>query len=129
MRQRLLLKLTDQLGFPQSHIAVELSIKQMPHLEAKSLARVPQRRADILCYGRSEAGEGLCALLLIECKAVALNARVVRQTLGYNRYVQARYIALANQEREQTGWFDADACEYRFVEGLPHYSELSNKKI
>lgn len=120
VRQRLLLKLTRQLGYPLSHIAVEVALHQMPHLQVKPKL---SRRADIVCYAPNlRMGYPLYPLLLIECKAVPLNARVIQQVVGYNQYVQACYVVIANACEERVGWFDSCAGEYQFFDGLPTYA-------
>lgn len=124
MRQRLLLKLSRELGFPLGQIAVEVPLRQLPHLTLQDRRQIPARRADILCYG---ADAGFFPLLLVECKAVDLNAGVIRQTIGYNQYVQARYVAIANQDGEQLGWLDTRVQQYVFHEGLLDYSQLLQK--
>lgn len=124
VRQRLLLKLTQQLSFPSAHIAVEVSLQQLSQL-ASSPIRAPHRRADIVCFANAlEAGQGLSPLLLIECKAVPLNDRVIRQTTGYNRYVKAHFVAVINESEEKFGWWDASQQNYVFAEGLPSYLVL-----
>lgn len=116
VRQRLLLKLTQQLGYPSGHVAVEVSLQQMPHLREKPPLL---RRADIICYAPT-----FHPLLLIECKAVPLNARVLRQAMGYNRYVQAHYVVVANEGEERIGRFDDATGEYQFTSGIPEYTKL-----
>ncbi len=73
------------LGFPESLVVVEKKLTDF----AAPLSKLPNRRVDILCYGR-----GLKPLLLIECKAKSFSDKELRQLLGYNFYVGAPYIAL-----------------------------------
>ncbi len=124
VRQELLQRMLQQLGYPESLIVVEKALGEMPHLKS-SLGHIPNRRADILCFG-NEAG--LFPLLLIECKAVSLNAKVINQVIGYNAHVKARYIAIANQVQVRTGWYDPKLKGYAFVERLPTYEEITSKK-
>ncbi len=120
VRQRLLLKLTQELGFPLSHIVVEISLRQMPHLRGVATVGWPDRRADILCYARN-----MSPLLLVECKAVALTSRVLRQTTGYNQYVKASYLAVANQTQERLGRYDHNTGVYHFLDALASYSDIT----
>lgn len=77
------------LGYPTSLMVVERKIADLPHL-ATSNVKMPNRRVDIICY----EGKSLKPLLLIECKAVSYKDKELRQLLGYNFYIQAKYIAL-----------------------------------
>lgn len=124
IRVQLLCDLIDKLGFPASIIAVEKELSQIPHLRSLS-KKLPQRRADILCFAKEiHPTEELYPLLLIECKAVKLTSKMVNQVVGYNHYLQAPYIALVNQDEIRTGWFDYEIEAYRFVPYLPTYAQL-----
>lgn len=113
----------EERGFPASLIAVEQPLRLLPHLEVADRRRVPDRRADILCFAGGKTGV-LEPLLLIECKAVKLTERMVNQVLGYNHYVGSRFVCLVNDEQIRTGWYDAQAGRYFFIDFLPAYHEL-----
>lgn len=98
-------------GFPLSLISVE------KELNARS---APLRRSDILCYRKGE--EGLFPLLLIECKAVKLAKPALNQAIGYNHFIQAPFLAVANQEEIRFGWRGEEG--YQFVNFVPQYEEL-----
>jgi type I restriction and modification enzyme subunit R-like protein len=124
VRQELLYAMIHYLGYPSSGIVLEKSLKQMPHL-ALSPRKLPTRRADIVFFGKEiHPDHSLYPLLLIECKAVALNDKVFNQALGYNHYLGAYFIAIANQHTIKTAWFDQSAGEYRCVDSLPNYDQL-----
>jgi hypothetical protein len=123
VRQRLLRYMIDELQFPASLIAVEQPLRQLPHLSVTDSRRVPDRRADILCFAKSN-NETLIPLLLIECKAVKLSGSVINQVLGYNHFAGCRFIALVNQEEIRTGWYDVNKGEYDFIDFLPSYPSL-----
>jgi hypothetical protein len=123
VRQSLLSYMIQQLQFPPQLLAVEKALDQMPHLAVKP--NLPTRRADILCFGQGiHPLNPIHPLLLIECKAVPLSDEVVRQTTGYNHYLQAYFVCMANQKHIRTGWFDPVQKTYRFIEHLPPYPEL-----
>ncbi len=123
VRQRLLRMMTEQGGYPEGTLAVELGLAALPHLSQQQ--GLPQRRADILVFGPIGAVSGeLRPLLLVECKAVPLRPSVMQQIVGYNRYVGAPFIALANQDFLRVGAYDPDTGDYRFVEGLIPYAQL-----
>lgn len=115
VRQRLLHHLIHKLHFPKSGIVVERALNQLPHIEA---ADIPDRRADILCYLQGKP------LLLIECKAAPLNDVAMRQLIGYNHYVQAFFICLANAAETKLGWYDLSKKDYTFIPYIPTCEQL-----
>jgi len=112
------------LGYPQSLLVVEKELRHIPHLALHD-QEVPERRADIICFGKGIHSEHeLYPLLLIECKAVKLTSKVVSQVAGYNHFLKSYFIAVANKDEIQTGWYDAPSKKYRFVSYLPTYKNL-----
>lgn len=111
VRQRLLLLLVEHLGYPKHCIAVEKNIS-----EVVVDTPVPNRRLDILCF----ESQTLKPLLLIECKAVPIHRKMLSQVMGYNAYIGAPVICLANQETIILGWENQELEK----EALPKYSEL-----
>ncbi len=90
------------LGYPASLTVVERKISDLPHI-ATSKIKMPNRRIDIICY----QGATLCPLVLVECKAKAFSLKSssedadftfknkeLRQLLGYNFYIQSKFVAL-----------------------------------
>jgi len=125
VRQRLLSYMFEHKGFPKSLIAVEKALKHLPHLSRENPLNIPERRADIICYGKGIHSQyDLYPLLLIECKAVKLTRRVINQVAGYNQFVRACFISVVNDDEIQTGWFDSDEKKYVFTQGLPAYADL-----
>lgn len=94
-------------GYPRALISTEGSASQ-------------NRRFDILCY--LKRGADLVPLLLIECKAGALTKAAENQLLGYNRFIQAPFICLANGNQIETIWFEG--TKRRSVPFLPPYKQL-----
>lgn len=124
VRQELIITMTQELGYPRELLAVEKNLSLLPHLQLEGL-NVPDRRLDIICFGKDiHPNYSLYPLLMIECKAVALTSKVVQQVVGYNHYVKAYFVAIANEYAIKTGWYDYSINEYSFVEGLPRYDEL-----
>lgn len=121
----MLAHLFEEKAFPVSLVAVEKSLKQMPHIPPSGLVGMPDRRADIVCFARGiHPSYDLYPLLIIECKAVKLTPRVINQVSGYNHFVQAYFIAIVNEKEVRTGWFDrANGC-YEFIDYVPSYQEL-----
>lgn len=97
VRQKLIEVMVEQLGYPRELLVVEKSLSQLPHLFRQK--GLPRRRADLLCFGKNIHKEHLLfPLLLVECKEGSLKLNAEQQVLGYNYFVQAPYVALANQE-------------------------------
>lgn len=103
------------LGYPTSLIVVE---RKMAELTATK-ALLPNRRIDILCY----EGGTLEPLLLIECKANSFASKELRQLLGYNFFIAAKYIALVGPQKIQF----VDVQSQRELDHFPSYDCLKNK--
>lgn len=126
IRQKILSYMVHDLSYPSSTIVLEMPLKQMPHLCNTNLTRIPNRRADIVCFAKNIHPQfALYPLLLIECKAVPINTKVMNQVIGYNHHLRACYIAVANQSEMRIGWKDPLTNEYTFTSYLPSYPELT----
>lgn len=124
VRQRLLFELTNSLGFPTNHIVLEKCVRQMPHLSLHH-QKIPDRRVDITCFAKGIHKEhDLYPLLIIECKSVKLTPKVISQVKGYNHYIKAYFIAIANATEIQFGFYDAATNDYSFLPYIPHYQDL-----
>lgn len=118
-----MLKHLQQLSFPFSHMAVEVELKKMPHLTG--LSSIPNRRADIVCFAKDiHPQHSLYPLVLIECKAIPLTEHVMHQVVGYNHFLKACYLVVANQSEMRLGWYDPTCLDYKFVPYIPSYSQL-----
>jgi len=113
VRQKLLSFMVEHLGYPKHAFAIEKKLS-----EVVQNAQVPNRRLDILCFET----KSLKPLLLIECKAVSIHKKMFAQVMGYNAFIGAPLICLANQESTFLRWKDQEVSQ----EGLPIYSELVN---
>lgn len=115
VRQELLKKMIEQLGFPRAHLAVEKELKELSR--QSNLTTIPERRIDIVCFAPD-----FSPLLLVECKEKLIFESASLQLMGYNQYVDAPFLLLA------------DACELRFsfqsvkeqkwLSFLPRYKDL-----
>lgn len=124
VRQQLLIQMIEGLGYPKGVLAVEKALRQFPHL-ASSRQSLPDRRVDIVCFAKGIHPEhDLFPLLVIECKAIKLNDKVLQQVGGYNHFIHAPFVAVANAEEVYTGWRDGESRDYRFVKFLPTYQDL-----
>lgn len=116
VRQKLLHAMTTQLGFPKNFLTVEKRLSELPHL--KGALRLPNRRADILCFAKGIHPEHeLFPLLLVECKEGLVGESAAKQALGYNHYVQAPYVAIAGEG-------SVELVHPQRLSFLPSYSEL-----
>ncbi len=118
VRQKLLSLLVDKLGYPPHAIAIEKKLSELPHLKE---IEVPSRRVDILCY----ESETLRPLLLIECKGVPLQEKMLSQVMGYNAFIGAPLICLANDGQFLLGW--EDPKQAITLDRLPSYEKLRDE--
>jgi hypothetical protein len=124
IRQAWLKRMSEELNYPLNGFALEKGLHQMPHL-ALSQAKLPTRRADLIFFAKDiHPHHSIYPLLLVECKAIKLNSRVIHQVVGYNFYVQAPFLAIANQNEIQWGRYNADTKQFSFGAGLPSYQQL-----
>lgn len=124
IRQHWISYLIHEWGFPQNLLAVEKSLSQFPHL-MHSKEKLPFRRADIIAFAKGiHPSYELYPLLLIECKAVKLNATSARQAIGYNYYLRAPFIAIVNQQECWLGWHEKTNEQYTFIKEMLSYEEL-----
>jgi hypothetical protein len=92
-----------ELGFPKGLISVE--------------RKIGSRRFDLVCYSKE-----MTPLLLVECKAGALDEAAVRQALGYNDVVKAPFISLVNAKEMITLWHEQGRIAS--VPFLPTFKDL-----
>lgn len=118
VRQFIIRTMVDKLGYPPALIAIEKELSAL----SQEKHTVPKRRVDILVYAKLNGC--LVPVLMVECKAVPLNPKCAQQVIGYNAFVGALYVALANGQQILTGCFDIEEGAYRFTEGLPTYQDL-----
>ena len=93
VRQQLLHRLVEQLGYPASLIAVEVAI---------TVGEV-RKRCDAVVYAKTslpggEGKGGVVPLMLIECKAetVPLTQKTLDQAIIYNRKLNVPHLLLCN---------------------------------
>ncbi|MBA3957638.1 MAG: type I restriction enzyme HsdR N-terminal domain-containing protein [Parachlamydiaceae bacterium] len=116
--------LITEKGFPKASFVLEQQLSQMPHLNLQE-QKIPNRRADIICFGKNIHPEHeFFPLLLIECKAVKLTKRTMNQLMGYNHFLQAYFIAAVNDHEVQFAWFDEVSQQHQFAKEIPAYSAL-----
>lgn len=123
VRQALILKMVSELGYPLDLMGVEKELSLLPHIPRGT--KVPQRRADLIVFGKDiHPKHTLYPLLLVECKAVKIDNTTLNQLAGYNHFVQAFFVAMANHEECVTGFYDTEKGDFKFYSGLFHHDEL-----
>jgi hypothetical protein len=123
VRQSLIQEMTQRLKYPLGNLALEKSLDQLPHLKAQ--LSLPKRRADLIVFAKDIHPQHiLYPLLLIECKAVPLTNKVLRQIVGYNQFVGAPFVSVVNQTHAYFGWYHSDHKDFVFKEELPSYEIL-----
>lgn len=123
VRQALIQRMHFELGYPLGTIALEKALNQLPHLQHTS--SLPKRRADLIVLARGvHPQHALYPLLLIECKAVPLSEKTLRQIIGYNQFVGAPFIAAVNQAQTLFGWYEQEKGDFAFQERLLPYETL-----
>lgn len=124
VRQHLISHMIDTLGFPPALLLVETELSQLPHLQLSS-SKLPNRRVDILCFGKDiHPDHSLYPLLLIEVKAVPITPKVLLQVQGYNHHIKSCYVCVANDKEVRTGWWNSCHQSYQYVAFLPTYKNL-----
>ncbi len=124
VRQKLILQMVNQLGYPKSLIAVEKDLKLLPHLKNKEFV-ITKRRADIICFAKNIHPKfSVYPLLMIECKAVKLTDKTIDQIIGYNHFVEAYFISIANDSNIKTLWYNKKQKYYDSVNFIPKYDDL-----
>lgn len=124
VRQQLLHNMIHQLSYPLNQFAVEKNLRHIPHLQQCAHV-LPRRRADALFFAQNlHPHYPLYPLILIECKAVKLTSKAIRQLIGYNYHVQAYYILLANAEEIRLGWYEHTIQDFYFIPSLLPYTQL-----
>ena len=119
VRQKWLEVMTNHLSFPKELIVVEKKLSLLPHLEVG--LSLPERRVDILAYTQEEGA--LKPLILIECKCISLTEKALFQVKGYNDFIQASYVAIANENEISMGYTNQEG-EFEMLDFLPAYSLL-----
>lgn len=110
VRQQLLHRLVEQLGYPASLIAVETAIK----------VGDAAKRCDAVVYDRQ-----MNPLVLIECKAetVTLTQKTLDQAITYNRQLHVPYLLLHNGP--QTIFVQQKGEEVNYSTAILSFSELN----
>ena len=113
VRQQLLHRLVEQLGFPASRIAVEVPVEKMSTINCQLSTK---QRCDAVVYDSA-----LQPLMIIECKAetVPLTQKTLDQAITYNRKLNVPYLLLHNGI--QTFFVNGTNT---YTSGIPRYSDL-----
>ncbi|OGN55534.1 MAG: hypothetical protein A3D96_04200 [Chlamydiae bacterium RIFCSPHIGHO2_12_FULL_44_59] len=91
------------LGYPKGLISVE--------------RKLVKRRYDVVCFMQT-----MKPLLLVECKATALDTKAAMQAFGYKGLLEAPFVTLIGPEEIMTYWQGKEG--YEAVPFLPSHKEL-----
>lgn len=123
VRQALIQEMIQNLGYPLGSLVLEKSLDQLPHLQTQT--SLPKRRADLIVFAKNlHPHHVFYPLLLVECKAIALTNKTLRQIVGYNQFIGAYFIAVVNQNHSYLGWYHPDYKDFKFQKGLLSYDVL-----
>lgn len=120
IRQKWIEVMIHHLGFTSTLLSVEKALHQLPHRHTIS-SEIPQRRIDLMAYYLDEQKD-LKPLLLIECKAIALNSKALKQLMGYHQVIRSPFVALANEDEIKLAYYDSTG--YQELSFLPDYNQL-----
>lgn len=124
IRQKLINKMINQLGYPISLLAIEKDLSNLPHLLNKKFPS-QKRRADIICFAKGINSDfSIYPLLMIECKACKLTKKTIDQVLGYNHFVRSYFVSIANEKEIITFWYSIKKKQYSHINFLPGYEQL-----
>ncbi len=128
IRQFLIKQMVEKLQYPQNHFILEKGLNQMPHLGQSQINSLPLRRIDLIVVAKNlHPNYPLYPLLLIECKSVPITQKAIRQAMGYNHFLRACFVAVANQLETLLSWVDPKQQIQQTVAGLPDYQTLLHK--
>jgi hypothetical protein len=119
VRQIWIERMVNELSFPRPLVSVEKELKELPDIK-DNLDSLPSRRIDIVCYRKEQ--DLLRPLLLIECKQSLELQPALDQVKGYNTFVKAPYIAVAN--RQELRFYFQTRYGEGCLKSLPSYPEL-----
>ena len=116
VRQQLLHRLVEQLGYPASLIAVEVPLA----IVNRQSSNRKLYRADAVVYDRQ-----MTPMMVIECKAetVLLTQKTLDQAITYNRKLNVPYLMLHNGVQT--------ICIHgtdHYTSGLPRYADLLRRE-
>lgn len=115
VRQHFIQYLIQELGTPQGLVASESPFQ----FENQTW------RADVVVYDRAGA-----PLLLVECKAPSVRIRqdAFDQGARYNLVIDAPYLVVTNGQTHYACRVDTDAGTYAFLDDLPSYDTLIDRR-
>jgi hypothetical protein len=129
VRQQLIHKMIENLGYPKSLLAVEKDLCTLPHLSKKPFPS-QKRRADIICFAKNIHPDfSIYPLLMIECKACKLTEKTVDQVLGYNHFVESYFVGIASEKEIVIYWYNQKKKDYYSINFLPSYNQLISAVI
>ncbi|VVT43382.1 hypothetical protein BOKEGFJH_00929 [Chlamydia avium] len=134
VRQKLIAFLIKDLHYPPNSFIIEKGLATLsPLLQKKHTFYSKKHRLDLLVttpitYTNAEGKIYNLGkphpLLLIECKAHAINQRTLNQLLSYNYIIGAPCLSIVCYNKQKTGFLNPQTHLFDFYPGLPSYSQL-----
>ncbi len=111
VRQNFISWLKNEKKFPDSLIAVEMSLK----------LNKMQKRSDVVVYNTSAK-----PVLIVECKApsIKINQDVFDQIARYNMTLKVKYLIVTNGMEHYCCVIDHANKKYHFLEDVPDYDDI-----
>lgn len=111
VRQKMILYLLNEKGYPRGRLASEYSLK----------VNELKRRADIVAF--NQFGH---PILIVECKApqVKISQNTFDQIARYNLSLRVDYLVVTNGDKNYCCIMDFQKEEYRFLEEIPEYTSI-----
>ncbi len=111
VRQHLIHYLRDHLGYPDSLMAVEKSLRY----------NGMTRRSDLVVFGRNSN-----PLILAECKApgIQIGVKTFDQAARYNLQYQVPYLLITNGMDHYCCVMDFHTGSWKFSEKIPSFEEI-----
>lgn len=112
VRQKMILYLLNEKGYPAGRLASEYSLK----------VNELKRRADIVAFDRFGH-----PLLIVECKApkIKITQTVFDQIARYNLSLRVDYLIVSNGLQNYCCMMDFKLEKYQFLEEIPEYKRIS----
>lgn len=128
IRQFLIKQMVEKQHYPPHYLILERGLHLFPHLDKATAQKLPQRRVDLIVVAKDlHPRFPFYPLLLIECKAVPITLKTMRQVMGYNHFLSACFVAVTNQFETRVNWFHPQEQTVQTINGLPDFPLLIEK--
>ena len=115
VRQHFIHYLTEHMGYPEHLMQNEVELR----------CGQKRLRCDSMLYSRDGTPR-----MIIEYKApsVSINSKVFDQIATYNILLHVEYLIVSNGINHYCCRMDYETGSFHFLESIPHYDEIRNKR-